>query len=174
MVKGKFITASVTSLALVVGTMFSVTTPSYASPTNTSSDSTYSQNLVDEKTVEAISNATFYNVQTKKIELDVEAALAAGADKAATSQMNEMYQSMTEQQVQDFLDLIGYEAPVVEHGPSPRALPAVLIPIASFLGGAVGSVIIGEVMQYGIAKACQNLEGEYDFFTDFCKTRGYI
>ncbi|MCU5379902.1 hypothetical protein OCA08_22505 [Bacillus cereus] len=54
------------------------------------------------------------------------------------------------------------------------AIPVVLIPIGKYLIGAVGAVIINEVIQYGIGKACQKLKGKYGFFTDFCKTRGYI
>ncbi|MGM0890738.1 MAG: hypothetical protein ACQEW5_28405 [Bacillota bacterium] len=53
-------------------------------------------------------------------------------------------------------------------------IPVILIPIAQYLIGAVGAAIIYEVTVYGISKACKSLEGKYDFFTDFCKTRGYI
>lgn len=57
---------------------------------------------------------------------------------------------------------------------STQALPALLVPIAQYIGGAAGAVIIAEVTLYGTAKACENLEGDYGFFDDFWETRGYI
>lgn len=88
--------------------------------------------------------------------------------------MGQFYSDMTPEQVDNFLDFIGYEEAEAREGTSFRAIPAVLIPIGKFLIGTAGAVIISEVMKYGIVKACQNLEGRYAFFTDFCRTNGHI
>ncbi len=174
MVQGRTLIAATTSLSLAAGAMFSVASPSYASNEEFSPFESSTQDFVDQATVEAIANATFYNSQTGKIELHTSTAIDAGANKVAVENMNEMFSSMNSTEAKAFLQAINFENTSHEVGIRPQALPAVLLPIAAFLGGAAGGVIVSEVMQYGIAKACQNLKDQYDFFTDFCETRGYI
>lgn len=124
--------------------------------------------------IDALANASFYDAAADQLQLDVDYALSLGAPLPMVENLDHLYQSLSSDEVHDFLEAIDFQIPTPPEGTAVRAIPAALIPIAKFLTGTAGAVIIGEIVLYGIGKACQNLEGQYDFFTKLCRTRGYI
>lgn len=126
--------------------------------------------------LKAISSGAFYNKETGLYEYDENIAINNGATRTQATSVGNFLESLSKKDVKEFNQAIGFDPEQKEEsdGTSTRAIPAILIPIAKFLGGAAGAAIIAEVTLYGIAKACQNLEGKYGFFDDFCETRGYI
>lgn len=135
-------------------------------------------NNLSQKELEVIANEAYYNKQTGLYEYNVDKAIENGADQEHAKSMGLFLESLSKKDVEEFNKMIGFDPSNLENQKneeiSPQALPLVLIPIAKFLAGAAGAVIVAEVTLYGIAKACQNLEGKYNFFDDFCETRGYI
>ncbi|MFP7494551.1 hypothetical protein SFC66_12235 [Terribacillus saccharophilus] len=128
--------------------------------------------LSDEK-VNAVANSAYYNSETKLYEFDEAQAKDLGLTSTEAATFNSFFENLSLEEVEAMNEAIGFDPNASTGDFSTQALPAVLIPIAAFLGTTIGGVIITEVTLYGIQKACQNLQGEAAFFDDFCSTRGY-
>lgn len=126
-----------------------------------------------------IAESVYYNTLTKKYEFDTEFALSNGLTTNEVNNAEAFFESLSVTEVEQMNNEIGFDESLEmqnsEITPSfIPAIPAILIPIAKYLIGTAGAVIIYHVITYGIIKACKNLKGEYWFFTDFCKTNGWL
>jgi len=154
-------------LALIVTLMMSI----FVIPISANAQS----NELSEKEINAIASGAFYNTNTELYEYDESIAITNGAKEEHARSMGVFLESLSKEDVKELNETIGFDPSVENSGEiSTQALPVVLIPIAKFLVGTAGAVIVTEVTLYGIAKACENLEGQFGFFDDFCETRGYI
>lgn len=126
-----------------------------------------------------IAESVYYNTETKKYEFDSEYALSNGLTNEEVNNAKFFFESLTVSDVEEMNNEIGFDvseeiAEVNNSEVTTYFIPAILIPIAKFLVGSAGAVIVYHVVTYGIIKACQNLKGDYWFFTDFCETNGWI
>ena len=131
---------------------------------------------LSESEINAIASGAYYNQKTGLYVYDEDIAIENGAKVEHANAMGAFLESLSKEDVEKLNQEINFDpkAGYDGDGVSIQAIPLVLIPIAKFLGGAAGAAIIAEVTLYGIAKACENLEGKYGFFDDFCETRGHI
>lgn len=132
-----------------------------------------------EKKGTIVAESVYYNTQTKKYEFDSEFALSNGLTENEVNNAEMFFESLSVTDVEKMNKEIGFDENLVNQDtevfPSfVPAIPAILIPIAKYLAGTAGAVIIYHVITYGIIKACKNLEGDYWFFTDFCETNGWL
>ncbi|KOS61307.1 hypothetical protein FJQ98_01790 [Lysinibacillus agricola] len=123
-----------------------------------------------------IAESVYYNTLTKKYEFDTEFALSNGLTKNEVNNAEAYFESLSVTEVEQMNNEIGFDESLeMQNGEiTPSFIPAILIPIAKYLIGTAGAVIIYHVITYGIIKACKNLKGEYWFFTDFCETNGWL
>ncbi|MEB2298623.1 hypothetical protein LAV72_03155 [Lysinibacillus xylanilyticus] len=126
-----------------------------------------------------IAESVYYNTITKKYEFDSESALSNGLTKNEVSNAKAFFESLSVTEVENMNNEIGFDESLenqnIEAAPYfLPVIPGILIPIAKYLLGTAGAVIIYHVITYGIIKACKNLKGEYWFFTDFCETNGWL
>ena len=126
-----------------------------------------------------IAESVYYNTLTQKYEFDSEFALSKGLTMVEVNNAETFFESLTVTDVEKMNDEIGFDESLeIQNVEAVQyfvpAIPAILIPIAKYLLGTAGAVIIYHVITYGIIKACENLEGEYWFFTDFCETNGWL
>lgn len=159
-------------LTLIVTFMMSILLSPFSANASSSAPTELSQEEIN-----AISSGAYYNTQTELYEYNENVAIDNGAKEEHAQAMGEFLENMSKQDVKELNQTIGFSASETgdnDGGISTQAVPAVLIPIAAFLGGAAGTVIVTQVTLYGISKACQNLEGDYNFFDDFCEDRGFI
>lgn len=131
----------------------------------------------DSVIVEQVVEATVYNAQTRSLEIDEELLPGHVVGTDIHDRIDDLYGQLSPTETAQLLELSNINQSQLDAADSTvqtYAIPAVLIPIGKFLVGSAGAVIIAEVVQYGIAKACQNLHGRYGFFDDFCETRNYV
>ena len=116
------------------------------------------ESKVDQEKFNAVAESVFYNTQTKLYEFDLDIAKSEGLSSTEASRIKGFFESLTVEEVAEINNEIGFspEQNAGENGT--YALPLVLIPIAKFIVGAAGAVIVGEVTLYGIGKACKNLK----------------
>jgi len=155
---------------LIFTLIFALIISIFANPVIVNAESTE----LSQEEINAIASGAFYNRETGLYEYDKNVAVKNGAEVEHANAMGIFLESLSREEVQNLNKDINFDPSVGDDEVSTRAFPVILIPIAKFLVGTVGAVIITEVTLYGIGKACQNLEGKYGFFDDFCKTRGYI
>ncbi|MFJ8071849.1 hypothetical protein ACIQZD_23440 [Peribacillus sp. NPDC096447] len=124
--------------------------------------------LTSEEKGNIISNSVYYNTLNDSFEVNSDQMREAGLKKKEIEAIESYFEF---KDGKEFSEELGVD---LESDSQQGIIPVILIPIAQYLIGAVGAAIIYEVTVYGISKACKSLKGKYDFFTDFCKTRGYI
>lgn len=132
-------------------------------------------NTISDEELNAIENSLLYNTMTGTYVFDEEKSQKLGLTKNQSLNLNNFFENMTKEEVKNFNKLIGFD-PQKYNGSGEISVmaPPLLIPILSFLGGAAAGKILDEVMNYGIAKACENLHGNWNLFDDFCETNGHI
>ncbi|SNZ15443.1 hypothetical protein SAMN05421503_2634 [Terribacillus aidingensis] len=151
-------------VVFTVGTVFTSTAPVAAED----------QSLSDEHR-EALASGAYYNPATGLYVYDLEVAINNGAPEAQAKNVKEFLESLSQEEVSQFNELIGFDPSAYQgEGEYSIAIPPVIIAIASFIGGAAASKLLDEVANYGIKKACQNLQGNWSLFDDYCQTNGHV
>ncbi|SDR71133.1 hypothetical protein SAMN04488539_0119 [Corynebacterium timonense] len=119
----------------------------------------------------AIARAVYYDLREDRFGIFHEAAQSLGYSAEQIRAFERNLAELSPDESRQLATVIGLDVEAIKQQ---RAIPAVIAAIAGFVGGALGSEIIGQVANWGVATACQNLNGFSGAFDDFCRSNGHI
>lgn len=157
-------------MAVAVGAAGTIVSPSVDASTLTRPASVAHVDTESEAE-HSVVNAISYDIQADRFLVSEEKAadLGFGSDRIQAFQQN--FNELSPQESRELAELIGIDVSALRQQ---RAVPVVVVAIASFIGGAAASEIISQVTNWGVSGACRNLEGRWDAFDNFCRSNGHV
>lgn len=127
---------------------------------------------ISQKEAEIIQKSLKFDPQNKKYIFDKDIATSEGLTQNQATNLKNFFENMKSDEIKQFNEKVGFK-PDYETKQQTRIAPA-LLAVLAFIGGAAAGKLLDEIMNYGIAKACQSNKGKWGAFDDYCSTNGHI
>lgn len=127
---------------------------------------------ISQKEAEIIQKSLKFDLHNKKYIFNEDIAKKEGLTQNQAKNLKIFFKNIKSDDVEQFNQEVGFK-PGYEIKQQTRIAPA-LVAVLAFIGGAAAGKLLDEIMNYGIAKACQSNKGKWGAFDDYCSNNGHI